>query len=86
MKEIIIIILLLFICISKSFNIIKINFERYYKDNQELNITNLFEITYFYHIYTYMEIGTPSVKIPLIITNRESIININKYFIFKLFK
>ena len=77
MKEIIIIkILLLFICISKSFNIIKFNFERFYKNNQELNVTNLFENTYFYYIYPYMEIGTPSVKIPLIITNRESIINI----------
>ena len=77
MKEIIIIkILLLFICISNSFDIIKINFERYYKDNQELNITNLFDITYFYHIYTYMEIGTPSVKIPLLITDKESVINI----------
>ena len=70
MKEIIIIILLLFICISKSFNIIKFNFERFYKNNQELNITNLFENTYFYYIYTYMEIGTPSVKIPLLITNK----------------
>ena len=77
MKEIIIIkILLLFICISKSFNIIKFNFERFYKNNQELNITNLFDITYFYHIYTYMEIGTPSVKIPLLITDKESVINI----------
>ena len=77
MKEIIIIkILLLFICISNSFNIIKINFERFYKNNQELNITNLFENTYFYYIYTYMEIGTPSVKIPLLITDKESVINI----------
>jgi len=74
MKEIILKLLLLFITYINSFDLIKFNFERYNKYNEELNITNFFEYTYFYYIYTFIEIGTPSVKIPLLITDKESMI------------
>ena len=79
MKEIKIIkLILLLICISyiKSYDLINFDFERYFENNQELNITNFFENTYNYYIYTFIEIGTPLVKIPLLITNKESVINI----------
>ena len=74
MKEIILKLLLLLISNIHSFDLIRLNFERYFKYNDQLNVTNFFEYTYFYFIYTFIEIGTPSVKIPLLITDKESTI------------
>jgi len=83
MNENIKIIIILFICILNYINsfddIIKINFERYNKYNYELNETNFFEYTYFYYIYTFIDIGTPPVKIPILISDKQSILNIYSY-------